>query len=911
MREAVCTASPVLGARVDELLGTERDLGRAVLSVVSYVMRWKRRATPFGLFAGVTTAAIGPAVAEIGDRHRAFARVDAEWLTSVIDELERHPGLRPGLKVVADSTGIVRDGRFIVAGRAEVGARVPGPLREVSVRHTRPVRLALAAAASPIRFDELVEVLAAYFPADKVNSLLNTLVDQRILITGLRAPMTVADPLPFLIDALRVAGGERLPDIAGLLRRLESIRGRLTQVSGVRLATDVRLDATIAVPEVVLEEAARAASVLLRLSTEPFGRTAWLDYHARFLARYGHGALVPVRELVADSGLGYPDGYLGAPRTRPTWRTLTERDAALLALIQEATMAGDQEIALTERHLEALTVGDHATVVAPERVELGVALHARSTEAIERGDFELWISAAPRSHTSMAGRFAYLLDLPTYEAEEERDVVAVQLSFPPRRPHNENVVRVPPLAPQVVHLGEHPGGGAISVDDLAVTADAAQMYLVQRSTGRRVTPRIAHALDTVVQSPPLARFLAEVAEARSAVFGPFNYGAGRALPYVPRIRYGRVILAPARWILTAADLGDFQAWRERWRVPARVVLCQGELRLPLDLDHQVDRAVLRTRLERAGRIDLREDGPPDGQGWIGRPAELLIPMTTIKPRPRKLPVTSMPGAVLRPGGAAVVRAHLIGNPARFDEILAGHLPGFVDELASLVTCWWVRRHRDMIRLDADQYLALFLRLADPGEYGLAAARLAAFAERLAARGLPGQLTLATYYEHPGRYGEGAALPAAEQVFAADTAAAVAQIRMAETARLPGQALAAASMAHLAAAFAPDAESGYRALVRCLEQQMGPLDRSLRDHALRLGDPSEVREAVVDAWRAREQALGDYHRVLAEQRDPATVLRTLLHEHHVRALGVDPAFEKVTGRLARAVALRRLALAGVL
>ncbi|WP_199564972.1 lantibiotic dehydratase [Spongiactinospora rosea] len=911
MREAVCMASPDLGARVDELLGTERDLGRAVLSVVSYVMRWKRRATPFGLFAGVTTAAIGPAVAEIGDRHRAFARVDAEWLTSVIDELERHPGLRPGLMVVADNTGIVRDGRLIVAGRAEVGARVPGPLREVSVRHTRPVRLALAVAASPIRFDELVEVLAAYFPADKVNSLLGTLVDQRILITGLRAPMTVADPLPFLIDALRAAGGERLPDVAGSLRRLESIRGRLTQVSGVRLATDVRLDATIAVPEVVLEEAARAATVLLRLSTEPFGRTAWLDYHARFLGRYGHGALVPVRELVADSGLGYPDGYLGAPRARPMWRTLTERDAALLALVQEATMAGDQEIALTERQLEALTVGDHATVVPPERVELGVALHARSTDAIDRGDFELWISAAPRSHTSMAGRFAYLLDLPTYGAEEQGDVVAVQLSFPPRRPHNENVVRVPPLVPQVVHLGEHPGGGAISVDDLAVTADASQMYLVQRSTGRRVTPRIAHALDTVVQSPPLARFLAEVAEARSAVFGPFNYGAGRALPYVPRIRYGRVVLAPARWILTAADLGDFQAWRERWRVPARVVLCQGELRLPLDLDQRVDRAVLRTRLERAGRIELHEDGPPDGQGWIGRPAELLIPMTTIEPPPRKLPVTSMPGAVLRPGGAAVVRAHLIGNPARFDEILAGHLQGFVDELAGLVTCWWVRRHRDMIRLDADQYLAVFLRLADPGEYGLAAARLAAFAERLAARGLPGQLTLATYYEHPGRYGEGAALPAAEQVFAADTAAAIAQIRLAETARLPGQALAAASMAHLAAAFAPDAESGYRALLRCLEQQTGPLDRSLRDHALRLGDPSEVREAVVDAWRAREQALGDYHRVLAEQRDPATGLRTLLHEHHVRALGVDPAFEKVTGRLARAVALRRLALAGVL
>ncbi|HVV21361.1 MAG TPA: lantibiotic dehydratase, partial [Pseudonocardiaceae bacterium] len=97
---------------------------------------------------------------------------------------------------------------------------------------------------------------------------------------------------------------------------------------GPALAADVRVDATIALPERVLDEAARAATVLLVTTTQPFGSAAWLDYHARFLARYGPGALVPVRDLLADSGLGYPTGYLGAPRARPAWRVLTDRDAA-------------------------------------------------------------------------------------------------------------------------------------------------------------------------------------------------------------------------------------------------------------------------------------------------------------------------------------------------------------------------------------------------------------------------------------------------------------------------------------------------------------------------------------------------------------------------------------------------------
>jgi thiopeptide-type bacteriocin biosynthesis protein len=796
--------------------------------------------------------------------------------------------------------------------------------------------------------------------------MLHGLVDQAILITSLRPPMTATDGLTHLIGALRAAGGEHLADVAALLRQLDEISTLLArhntctdpqQAAAMRasaaaqmtalvprtgyvLATDVRLDSRIAIPERVLEEATRAASVLLRLTTQPFGCAAWLDYHARFRARYGPGALVPVRELVADSGLGYPGGYLGAPRARPSWRMLTERDAALLALIQKAALDAADEIELTDADIQALTVGDHDDIVAPQRIELGVALRAASTEGINRGEFELRVTAAPRAHTSMAGRFAHLLDdadrarLATSYTAADHDaetdpVVAVQLSFPPRRPHNENVVRVPRLLPDILSLSEHPDGNVIGLDDLAVTADADQMYLVERCTGRRVVPRIPHALDTSIQSPPLVRFLAEVADARSAVFGPFDLGAARTLPYTPRIRYRRTVLAAARWIVTATDLpGRFgydrwdaalHAWRQRWRVPARIVVCHGELRLPLDLDHGLDRTLLRTRLERAGRLELQEGGTPGDQDWIGRPTELLIPMTAIAPPPRRPPVTAAPGAVLHPGDSAVVHAQLVGNPARFDEILTSHLPAFLDQLAELgVQRWWVRRHRNMIRPEADQHLALFLRLAAPDLYGPVAARLAAFASGLDARGLPAEITLACHPQHPARYGDGPVLLAAEHVFAADTQAAVAQIAMADTAGIPAQALAAASMAQLAAAFAADAESGYRALIGCLKQQTGPLDPTLRDHARHLADPrgdfQSLRalpggEAVAAAWRARDTTLGAYHRALASQRDPATVLRTLLHEHHVRAIGVDPDFEKMTGRLARAAALRRLASAG--
>ncbi|MGN9811419.1 lantibiotic dehydratase [Micromonospora sp. BQ11] len=982
VRDAISIASPHLARRIGQLFTadacgtTAAAVRRAVLATCGYLLRWQRRTTPFGVFAAVTTATVGPAIAKIGQRHRAYARVDGEWLTCVVDRLDAHHPLRRRLFVVADSAATVRDDRVIVAARSPVGQRRTLELpRETSTRNTTAVRLALCHAARPIRFNQLVARIAHQVPrvaVATIEAMLHGLVDGGFLITNLRPPMTAVDGLNHVITALDSAEATELPEVTATLDQLRAIRKELarhnTQAKGPeamlaraaviqpmtvlapdaehQLAIDVRLNAQISIPPPVLAEATLAAEVLLRLSVQPFGSVAWLDYHARFRDRYGPGALVPVRDLLADSGLGYPTGYLGAPRARPAWRVMTERDVHLKVLIQKAILDGTGEIHLTDADVEALTVGDHRTAIPPARIELGFALYAATTDAVDRGDFTVQVTGAPRTPTSMAGRFAYLLDTPDHEqvaasfndpGRDADEALAVQVSFPPRLPHNQNVTRVGRFLPHVLPLSEHPDGLTISVDDLAVTADSEQMYLVHQPTGRRIVPHIPHALDTIVQTPPLARFLAEVAEARSAAFGPFDHGAAaRNLPYIPRIRYRRIILAPARWLLAAADVphptsagadasedlwdAALAQWRRRWRVPARIMACHNELRLPLDLDQPLDRALLRARLRRAERLELREDAPADGYGWAGgRPAEFLTAMTPTSPPARRLPVTAPPGDTLRPGTSTVIHAQLIGNPARFDQLLTTHLPRLAAQLAGLgLTRWWVRRHRDIIRVEADQHLSLFIRLSESAAYEPACAILAEFAADLARRALPADLILAPYHQHPARYGHGPALDAAEKVFAADTTAAVAQLRTAEHAGIPAQALAAASMARLAAAFAPDPQTGYDALLACLKQESAPAERTITGLARRLADPTadyhRLRmlpggDATAAAWRTRDHALSAYYASLLPQREPTTVLRTLLHEHHVRAVGVDPDFERTTNHAARAAAMRCLAATG--
>lgn len=146
------------------------------------------------------------------------------------------------------------------------------------------------------------------------------------------------------------------------------------------------------------------------------------------------------------------------------------------------------------------------------------------------------------------------------------------------------------------------------------------------------------------------------------------------------------------------------------------------------------------------------------------------------PRPR--PVT--PAATERhlPGAGGILHAQLHAHPRRYDEILSRHLPDFLAAFGDTQPIWWFTRHREMARPEADQHLDLTLHLPQ-GAYGTAAEHAHAWADTLHALGLASGLVLAAYQPQTGRFGNEAAMDAAHQVFAADSAAALAQIQLTE------------------------------------------------------------------------------------------------------------------------------------
>ena len=945
--EAVWVASPDFADRVEATLADARldarQAWRTALAVARYLARARGRATPFGLFSGVAPLRLDAVAAVTPSEQSAICvRPDAEWLASLIARLETDPNVRNGLFVQANNLAQVSGLRIIVHCRPHASVPADGVS---SVRRTEAVRLAMSLSAEPVRWTELVDKIAAgylEFPRASVEALVAGLVEQGVLISALKPPSTCTDPIKHLLDQLDAAPdigyvGQTVEQLQALQRRLGATAGQAIDLRGLAarmrelavgtqpLAVDLRLADEVVVPQQVTAEVVASVEVLRRLTPHPVGRPEWRAYHARFVDRYGMAAVVPLAEVVDPvAGLGYPEHFDGADRATP----LSGRDERLLVLAQQAVLDGIREVVLDDAAVRALAGPDHDEDSVSPHVDVSVEVRAVSLRALEEGRFLVAVTGMGRSAMATSGRF---LDVLPYAERElmrgkfARLPVAVegampaQVSFPPSRLHAQNVLRSPQVLPWLVSMAEHRpvAGDVVGLDDLGVAAGADRLVLVSMSRRRAVEPTVAHA-GAVHTMPLLARFLVELPRALDARLKPFDWGAASCLPFRPAVRYGRVVLSAARWRidparLPGADASDGEwsaAWaalRERLRLPRWVQVGSGDQRLRLDLDQAMDRSLLRAHLDATSdaAVTIVEAAGLEDFGWLsGRAHEIVVPVASTA-APAAVPAAvaargswppPVPAGPVLPGSSGLLSGSLAVEPSMVELVLWRGLPALFADWPEPPMWWFVRLRRP--------YSHVRLRL-HTDDYGDAAVRVGRWAAALRRQGLAGDLRLDSYRPETGRYGDGRAMSAAEELFAADSRAAVAQVAAKDDSPLDRRALTAASMLDLAAALLGSRDDGCEWLVaRPAHPGRAPIDRGVLRQAVTV-DPTSVPELVQRAWQERSRAAARYAAALSASGSPLTpaqVLTSLVHLHFVRAHGPDDAAEQVTYRLARHIAL---------
>jgi lantibiotic biosynthesis protein len=971
VRLALMVASPTLVAALDRAAPRRGRDAASRSSLLRYLIRMSTRPTPYGLFAG---AALGTwsdrTDLALADRpRRTRTRPDMGWLMRLVLALEAQPEVRRELRLLANACAAERDGRVTLADRA-TGGRGPGP--DVSVRATRVVRRVLELARRPMAYDALVAGVAAAVPgapAERVVGLLDELWRQDLLLSDLRPP-PFGDPARYVTERLsrvqparvtaerlaavldeaaafdRLDAGEAaaaLPRLRGQLRAIpaagDDAESEVVQVDSALVLAGERLSSEVA------REAARGIELLLRLHPAPGGPAHLAAYRSAFEARYGHDRWVPLLELLDPrTGLGLPwrSAHHHAHRPALTGGTgEVPRDDLLLDLATEALREGNLEVELDETLIAALATWEPDLASLPPSLELSAFVLARSPRAVDRGEFRLMVgpnlgaSAAGRG----VGRFADLLGAPAERllrqvtrAEHAREpgCVAAELTCLPLHHRSVNVTVRQQLRGYEIPVGVPPSlpdDRIVRPDELAVGVRGGRLRLWWVPRGLEVAVTSGHMLNPHA-GPDLCRFLQEVGHDGVTTPTGFDWGLAEELPFLPRVRAGRLVLRPARWRqprglalrrLQPEDERRFAAalpaWRRRWRVPRRVHLAAGDNRLLLDLDDPAQAAQLREHLRRGrgGDLVLEEELPALDDAWLPGPGgryavEVVVPLVRCEHEQAARARATGEGRAQvrmladadrrRPPGSDWLFLTLHGPRAGEDELVAGPVREFATRLVDTgqVDGWLFVRYAD-----PEPHLRLRFHGAPSSLASAVLPGAAVWAAGLVAGGSRTRFGVEVYDRELERYGGPAATGLAETLFCADSAATAELLRLRgdEAGRLDRTELAVLSVDDLLGSLGMDLEARARwcadvgRSAAAGREYRGRKERLRRLLAGADGALGEADAGVLAILADRRRAVAPLATRLAALADAGeltqplpALLRSYVHLHCNRLLGPD-------------------------
>ncbi len=924
-REAIRVASVSLSDEIDAWLTGARavDPRRLVHSLVRYFSRATHRCTPFGLFAGCSHVAVAERTELVlGGRgsYTRRSRLDMDHLAELSRVVSADPACRRRVTLRTNPSAALLGGRLHY-----VETRFAGRTRRYELTAADPtpeILDALARGRDGTSWDQLAApLLAEGYGAEEVDGFITELLDSHLLVPDLDPLVSGGDAATALADALEAAGCA--PAVSAALRavcaRLDAIDARgvgggpdyAAAVAPLR-TLDVPVDESrllqvdlhkpapgAAIGPIVVDDAAEAAALLAAMTP---GHDPLAAFAARFEARYETREVPLLEALDEEVGIGMPAATTDDGAMRRLAEARLGREGVLAELRCRAAYGQATEVQLSDEDVRRLRWPDPRPL--PDALALFGSIVAASGEAVDRGDYRLWVThATGPSGARFLGRFAHLdpllerqvqAHLAAEEALRPDAVFAEIIHLPQGR--IGNVIARPLLRGREIHyLGR---GGAdrehqLDPADLRVSVRRGRVMLRSARLDREVHPRLSTAHNYHRdQELPVYRFLCTLQDHRNGGAAHWDWGAQRGAAFLPRIARGRLVLSAAAWNLGAGEIPPLAAAAERWDpapiqgwrmergLPRFALLVQGDNRLPVDFDNPVSALVFARLLKGRETATLVEAPHLEADARCTRGPEGSFSNEIVVPLVRRAPVPRAGDDARalrsgRPAAPAVARAHPPGSEWLYAKLYCGR--GSADRVLREVVAPVVLRARAELPLrgwfflryaDPDFHIRLRFRTV-PEAVPRLVALLGAAAAPAVASGRLARLVYDTYLPEVERYGGPEAIGIAEAVFSHDSDAALALVRASSGAsplrEVPRDLAALAGIHRLLA------DAGMP-----LDDRMPLLERVLGDV------PAAVRHARSMEFRQCRAAVT---RMLADAEDDAS--RALSSLLDARSAGVRP------------------------
>ncbi len=844
IREAIFTASPGLS---EALEAWRRDpktkKGRmAEESLVRYLLRMVARCTPFGLVSGCSLGHVGSTTdlrLKSLSTYQRHTRPDMHYLHALTEDLGRLPEFRQLMRYRPNSS------LYRAANRlrfAEAHLKDKGRIYHLVAIDTEDyIEKTLDRAHSGSTMEELAKELVDDFPGGEVSyedawDFINELVDSQCLVSDFSPPVTGREPLDYLIQQLN-----RNPSVAGMGKILKGLHAELMELDRGGLGADPeryhgiarrleKLPTEVELPklfQVDMIKPLAAATVGTQVVDEIKNGIEWLHrldgqqrddelagFRREFLTRFQEGQAVPlVNVLDEEVGIGFQrstaprsgaspllEGFAIPPPSETPTIAWGPREALLLKKRDEANAAGTFEIELTNADLAVLETEKLPPL--PGAFYALATLAANSQDGLNRGNFQVHLQGvAGPSGARLLARFCHADEalcraVESHLREEEKlepnAVFAEIVHLPQGRVGNvllRPVMRgyeIPFLAQSGIAEDRQ-----VPITDLLVSVVRGEVILTSKKLECRVIPRLSSAHNVAPGNLGVYRFLwgVQIQGVRSRLF--WNWGVLGSLPFLPRVRSGRVILARARWRVTGAEIQKLtretgaaryrsvREWCKKRGVPLQALMVQGDKKLLVDFNNvlNIDSFLFMTKKLESFGVEELFPGPdqlcvtaPEGRFFH----EMIVPFVQSKVSREEKP-HALIHHVRRtfPLGSEWLYVKLFTGTSTADLVLHEGMDPIIREAlrSGAADSWFFIRYGD-----PEWHLRLRFHGNPQCLQKVVLPRLQESAATLLDDGRIWKFQLETYEREVERYGGAEGILLAEQLFYVDSEAAMAIIK---------------------------------------------------------------------------------------------------------------------------------------
>ncbi|HEX4826387.1 MAG TPA: lantibiotic dehydratase [Candidatus Polarisedimenticolaceae bacterium] len=686
VREALWLAAPDFFEQLDAHQNWEGLSSRHRQTLYKYSARMASRATPFGLFAGITVGLPGERTRiALGPRSQYVrkTRLDSAHESKIVDSIVRTPGILDTLTFSPNNSAYVV-GNLMKFASAH--GHNPRAYHEVAVKTSDHLLFVLSEARQRLTLAELSTRLMEFddeIQVDDATAYLHALVEDQLLfpdfgsvVSGTRGLSDLIGQLPIsdhsnkwraalhAADACLAeldAGGlgaprERYQAIATALGTCMDVAESTLayQVSMTKPSSDASLGSA------PIREILTGVAILQAI--QPRRDNALTEFRRSFVERYGEREVRLVEALDEDVGIGFSGsrtlpsaaGLLNGIHLsrKPDGEVWTARDAWLARRLQDGWSTGSTELSITEADLRNLSQADPLPL--PDAFAALASIASASADAIDRGDFRVLLkSVAGPSGARLLARFCDVSPeltnwIEPYLRSEERTNPGAVYAEVIHLPEGKlgNVLQRPLLRRyEIPYLGSSTveRDFQIPVADIFVSVKDRRIQLRSERLGREVVPRLTAAHNYWhPRNVPIYRFLCMMQSQNVAGTLKWDWGLLAGSAYLPRVTHGRLVLARASWWVRREELAVIRtlpqeqwtaalsSWRESRSIPRFASIVEGDNELLLDLtDPESVEVLVEYRTARHG-LRLMEMFPGPDDLWVSGPEgtfahEVIVP----------------------------------------------------------------------------------------------------------------------------------------------------------------------------------------------------------------------------------------------------------------------------------------------